>query len=163
MEVQGNYGRLIQGMSQQPPAVRRDGQVTYQLNTSPDVVDGVKTRPGTRHVAKLLSNVLDGSHYHHYRRGDDIEEYFIITQPHALPAVFDKNGNACIVEAEGDPATYISSAQPSTKLRMLTIADFVFIVNTDKVSHPEARSLPRLETPHWCSLRLVCTAPPTRY
>lgn len=133
MEVQGNYGRLIQGMSQQPPAVRRDGQVTYQLNTSPDVVDGVKTRPGTRHVAKLLSNVLDGSHYHHYRRGDDIEEYFIITQPHALPAVFDKNGNACIVEAEGDPATYISSAQPSTKLRMLTIADFVFIVNTDKV------------------------------
>lgn len=133
MEVQGNYGRLIQGMSQQPPAVRLEGQVTYQLNTVPDVVDGVKTRPGTTHIAPTLSNVLDNTHFHHYRRGDDIEEYFIMTQPHSLPAIFDKSGNPCILEVEGNPATYIHSANPAKSLRALTIADFTFLVNTEKV------------------------------
>ncbi|MGL6086421.1 MAG: hypothetical protein ACRC29_10960 [Enterobacterales bacterium] len=132
MEVQGSYGRLIQGMSQQPPAVRLDGQVTYQLNMVSDVVDGVKTRPGTTNVKAILSNMLDNSHFHHYRRGDDVEEYFIVTQPHSLPQVFDKSGNACTVEVEGDPTSYIHSANPAKSLRMLTIADFTFIVNTEK-------------------------------
>ncbi|MGL5456733.1 MAG: hypothetical protein ACRDB3_17830 [Citrobacter telavivensis] len=140
MEVQGSYGRLIQGMSQQPPAVRLDGQVTYQLNTVPDVVDGVKTRPGTSHVKALTAVVSDNTHFHHYRRGDDVEEYFIVTSPNVLPMVFDKNGNECIVNVEGNPNAYISSATPSKSIRMLTIADFTFIVNKDKVvrARPDA-------------------------
>lgn len=142
MEVQGSYGRLIQGMSQQPPAVRLEGQVTYQLNTVPDVVDGVKTRPGTTHKGALSSNVLDNAHFHHYRRGDDIEEYFIVTPPHSLPLVFDKNGNSCIVETEGDPATYINSAKPSISLRALTVADFTFFVNKEKVVRARADKSP---------------------
>jgi hypothetical protein len=142
MEVQGNYGRLIQGMSQQPPAVRLDGQVTYQLNTTPDVVAGVKSRPGGSHLNQLLEGNLDGSHFHHYRRGDDIEEYFIITRPHTLPVVFDKRGQPCVVTVEGDPATYLNTTTPDKTLRMLTIADFTFLVNTDKVVKARADVTP---------------------
>lgn len=142
MEVQGSLGRLIQGMSQQPPAVRLDGQVTYQLNTVPDVVDGVQTRPGTSNIKKLMDSLAPNSHFHHYRRGDDIEEYFIVTEPHQLPKVFDKNGNACSVSVEGDPASYINSAKPSTTIRMLTVADYTFIVNKEKVVKAKAERSP---------------------
>lgn len=144
MEVQGNLGRLIQGMSQQPAAVRLPGQVAYQLNTVPDVVDGVKSRPGTDHRKFLMSAVPENSHYHHYRRGDDIEEYFIITKPSTLPEVYDKNGNKCTVNVVGDPATYINSANPHDRVRMMTIADFTFIVNKDKVVKASATKTPKV-------------------
>ena len=133
MEVQGSYGRLIQGMSQQPASVRLQGQVTYQKNTVPDVVDGIKTRPGTVHVAKLLDCVSSNIHTHHYRRGDDLEEYFIITPPNGLPIIFDKNGAKCNLTVEGDfdkVVTYVGATIPSVSLKMLTVADFTFIVNT---------------------------------
>lgn len=138
MEVQGSLGRLIQGMSQQPAAVRLPGQVAYQLNTVPNVVEGTKSRPGTDHRKLILDSLHDNSHLHHYRRGDDVEEYFIITQPNALPEVFDKAGNKCSVTVTGDPATYVNSNKPSEKIRMLTVADFTFIVNTDKVVRARA-------------------------
>ncbi|AIM51260.1 tail protein [Lelliottia phage phD2B] len=130
MEVQGSYGRLIQGMSQQPAAVRLPGQVSYQLNTTPDVVDGVKTRPGTNFIREIAGTLPENTHFHHYRRGDDIEEYFIVTKPNTFPEVYDKSGRKCVVTLEGSPAPYTNVSNPAKNLRLMTIADFTFIVNT---------------------------------
>ncbi|ARB10956.1 tail tubular protein B [Pectobacterium phage POP72] len=129
MEVQGSYGRLIHGMSQQPAAVRLDGQVTYQLNTVPDVVDGVQTRPGTEHIAVLSDGYPAMTHFHHYRRGDDIEEYFITTKPNEPPEVFDKAGRKCVVSVDPSVEQYVRNADPYKNIRMLTVADYTFIVN----------------------------------
>lgn len=141
MEVQGNYGRLIQGMSQQPPAVRRPGQVTYQLNTAPDVVDGTKSRPGTKLIQKL-GLFESNAHYHHYRRGDDIEEYFVITNANKMPAVYDKNGNLCVVRYDNALADYLSVSNPEKMLRMMTIGDVTFIVNNTKTVRARSAKSP---------------------
>ncbi len=50
-------GSMLQGISQQPPHIRRDGKVTEQVNLMSDVVEGIKTRPGS----KLLGVVEKGT------------------------------------------------------------------------------------------------------
>jgi hypothetical protein len=50
-------GSMLQGISQQPPHIRRDGKVTEQVNLMSDVVEGIKTRPGS----KLLSVIEEGT------------------------------------------------------------------------------------------------------
>ena len=144
MEVQGSYGRLIQGMSQQPAAVRLPGQVTYQLNTTPDVVDGVKTRPGTNFIREFAGTLPANTHFHHYRRGDDIEEYFVVTKPNTFPEVYDKMGRKCVVTIDGDTSPYTNVENPAKNIRLMTIADFTFIVNTGREVKARSTKSPKV-------------------
>ena len=50
MSVSGTLGALLQGVSQQPPNLRNDGQVTEQINMVSDVVRGLTSRPATEKV-----------------------------------------------------------------------------------------------------------------
>ena len=50
MSVSGTLGALLQGVSQQPPNLRNDGQVTEQINMVSDVVRGLTSRPATELV-----------------------------------------------------------------------------------------------------------------
>jgi hypothetical protein len=50
-------GSMLQGISQQPPHIRRDGKVTEQVNLMSDVVEGIKTRPGSN----LLGVIEEGT------------------------------------------------------------------------------------------------------
>lgn len=47
MKVDGSYASLVQGVSQQPPEKRLDGQMTEQVNMLPDVVEGLTRRHGS--------------------------------------------------------------------------------------------------------------------
>lgn len=51
MSVSGTLGSLLQGVSQQPAAIRNDGQVTEQINMVSDVVRGLTSRPATDLIA----------------------------------------------------------------------------------------------------------------
>lgn len=134
MEVQGSLGRQIQGISQQPPAVRLDGQCTDMENMVPDVVDGTKTRMGSTHIAKLMSAGDDTMNTYHYRRGDGDEEYFFVTKQGAIPRIFDKQGRECNVTSQDAPMTYLSNVtNPREDIQFLTIADVTFMLNRKKV------------------------------
>lgn len=133
MEVQGSLGRQIQGISQQPPAVRLDGQCTDMENMVPDIVDGTKTRMGSTNIARLMAAGDNTMHTHHYRRGDGDEEYFMITKAGAIPKVYDKLGRECPVTSQDAPMSYLSGATlPREDLQFLTIADVTFILNRKK-------------------------------
>lgn len=130
MEVQGSLGRQLQGVSQQPIAVRLPGQVTAQVNAVPNVVDGLKTRMGTEHVARILDNLDPNSLVHHYKRGDDNEEYFVILRPNSVPIIYTVGGLLCTVNTEGTASTYLStSSLPRETTQLMTIGDYTFILN----------------------------------
>ncbi|UNA00901.1 tail tubular protein B [Erwinia phage VyarbaL] len=130
MEVQGSYGRQLQGVSQQPIAVRLPGQVTSQLNAVPNVVDGLKTRMGSKHLARILDSLDPNSLIHHYKRGDDAEEYFVILRPGQVPVIFTVNGLPCSVNTQGSAATYLnSSSLPRETTQLMTIGDYTFVLN----------------------------------
>lgn len=130
MEVQGSYGRQLQGVSQQPIAVRLPGQVTSQLNGVPNVVDGLKTRMGSSHLARILDSLHPDSMVHHYKRGDDAEEYLVIVQPGTAPIIFTMDGKRCTVNNQANAWAYLSSAsKPREQVQLMTIGDFTFVLN----------------------------------
>ena len=59
---------LIQGVSQQPDATRFDGQCEEQVNALSSVAEGLKKRPNTRHIAKLLDTAASESSFVHFVR-----------------------------------------------------------------------------------------------
>jgi len=69
---------LIQGVSQQPDATRFDGQCEEQENALSSVAEGLKKRPNTRHVARLLQSAIDEDSFVHFINRDDNEKYVVI-------------------------------------------------------------------------------------
>lgn len=145
MEVQGSLGRQIQGISQQPPAVRLDGQCTDMVNMVPDVVDGTKSRMGTTHLNKLMAKGDDNMAFHHYRRGDGDEEYFFVMKQGAIPEIFDRMGNRCNVTSSDAPMVYLSEVQnPREDVQFMTIADVTFMLNRRKVVRAREERSPKV-------------------
>lgn len=145
MEVQGSLGRQIQGISQQPPAVRLDGQCTAMVNMIPDVVNGTQSRMGTTHIAKILDAGTDDMATHHYRRGDGDEEYFFTLKKGQVPEIFDKYGRKCNVTSQDAPMTYLSEVvNPREDVQFMTIADVTFMLNRRKVVKASSRKSPKV-------------------
>lgn len=145
MEVQGSLGRQIQGISQQPPEVRLDGQCTAMVNMVPDVVNGTQSRMGTTHIAKLLDEGTDNMATHHYRRGEGDEEYFFTLKKGQVPEIFDKHGRKCNVVSQDAPMTYLSEVvNPREDVQFMTIADVTFMLNRRKVVKVSNRKSPKV-------------------
>lgn len=145
MEVQGSLGRQIQGISQQPPAVRLDGQCTVMINMIPDVVNGTQSRMGTTHIAKILDAGTDDMATHHYRRGDGDEEYFFTLKKGQVPEIFDKYGRKCNVTSQDAPTAYLAEViNPREDVQFMTIADVTFMLNRRKVVKASNRKSPKV-------------------
>lgn len=143
MQVQGSYGRLLQGISQQPAAVRLQGQGTDQINMVPDVVDGLKTRMGTTHISRLRDVIQSNTAIHHYNRGDGAEEYFMLLNAGGGLEIFDKKGQKCGLTQTNDISTYLSGmVDPSKDIQFMTVADVTFLLNRRKVVRQRADLTP---------------------
>ena len=80
--LDGAIKSLMQGVSQQVPRERLDGQVSVQTNMLSDIVNGMRRRPGARMVSQLLefttsSNTSIFSMY--VDVGDEVNHVFVNT------------------------------------------------------------------------------------
>ena len=130
---------LIQGVSQQPDATRFDGQCEEQENALSSVAEGLKKRPNTRHVARLLQEAIDADSFVHFINRDDSEKYVVIHDGTKLRAFnlttgneASIDGNAYGIDVETANAGYLTSNTPRSSFKALTIADSTFLVNTTK-------------------------------
>lgn len=57
MKASGSYGNLIQGVSQQAPKDRREGQLGEMVNMLPDPANGLSRRHGSRWIAERDTGV----------------------------------------------------------------------------------------------------------
>lgn len=133
--VSASIPNLINGVSQQPPSLRLKTQAELQENGLSTVVEGLRKRPCTEHVA-TLANVpatVDSAFIHTIRR-DENEFYTLIITAGALN-VYDKNGTQISVSSVPSSAiNYLSGlTDPSTEISATTVADYTFIVNKNKV------------------------------
>ena len=111
--VSKNIPNLINGVSQQPAALRLESQGEVQENGFSDVVDGLKKRPPTKFLKQLKclsgasSNIstnlnarsdyvnlsgLETAFFHTYKRSDD-EQYHVIITSLKKVHVYDIAGN----------------------------------------------------------------------
>lgn len=122
---------LVNGVSQQPAEVRLPSQADEQINFMSSVVEGLKRRPGTRHIAKLLETPGAGAFVHIINR-DRFEKYVVVILDGGV-RVFDFDGNEKTVNAP-EGFNYLKAFSPAKSLRAVTVADFTFILNRERVA-----------------------------
>lgn len=132
----GQITQLLQGVSQQHPKDRAEGQIGEQINCVSDVVQGLRRRPAAKILAELSGlgsgfTLDEHTAVYAYERGDGNEKYI---------AFFDTAGNIKVFDAADGSAktvtntasTYLACSDPITQLRFHTIADTTFMLNTTK-------------------------------
>jgi len=141
---------LIQGVSQQPDATRFAGQCEEQENALSSVADGLKKRPNTRHIARLLTSAISENSFVHFINRSDSEKYVVIHDGYCLKAFNITTGaEATINGATGGytPATgnYLASSSPIDSLKALTIGDSTFLLNNKISVAPKTTTTTPLE------------------
>ena len=139
--VTGSWERPIQGVSQQSDKDRIDGQCTLQENLTPSPLYGLIKRIGTRHIKKLIASAHKDSLWHVYSRGDG-EAYIMLIEPNTYPKVFDLMGVQRMVSNGNPSAPYLQVSNPKSDLRMTTVADYTFILNTKRVTSKDSVRTP---------------------
>lgn len=124
------------GVSQQPDIIRFPDQVTELINGFPNEVEGLQKRPPTIHVKRVADHVDTSKKKYHVINRDENEQY-ILQLGSGEFQVFDLNGNArnCSFETDED-RQYIIADKPKESLRAITVADYTFVLNTEKVVDP---------------------------
>lgn len=130
--IVGNIPNFINGISQQPAALRLPSQGEAMINCYPTVAKGLQKRPATEFVAKLSDSQADSAYVHIINR-DVTERYVAVFDYTDTPKirVFDFDGAAQTVNFTAGTG-YIPT-DPGTNLTALTVADYTFVVNKSKV------------------------------
>jgi hypothetical protein len=131
---------LINGVSQQPPALRLASQAEAVINCLPSPVEGLKKRPSMQHEALLFTGTALNSSktnrpfVHMVDRDGTVKYMIIIYETNSGPAikVCDLDGTT-YTPSTPDGVTYLDvTGSPSEQIRVASIADFTFIVNREK-------------------------------
>ena len=129
--ISSTIPNMVNGISQQPYALRLASQAEEQVNGYSSVVDGLRKRPGTRFI-KRLPNDIGSTAYLHTINRDDKEKYLVVIQNGSI-RVFDLAGNEKTVNYVGNSQAYLSSSNPREDFRCVTVADYTFVLNTKVV------------------------------
>lgn len=121
---------LVGGVSQQPEILRLENQATEQINGLSNVVEGLKKRPPTEHIAKLSNTSLSNAFIHTINR-DSNERYVVIITNGAI-SVYDISGNQKTIVYQTNALNYLTSTNPRKDFRALTVNDYTYILNTTK-------------------------------
>lgn len=140
--ISSSIPNLINGVSQQPAALRLASQAEVVVNCMPSPVEGLKKRPPSYHVAKLFSGTAGtGRPFVHIVDRDGVIRYLILIQDNAIK-VFGLDGSVKTV-ATPDGTSYLDIAgEPSSAFRVASVADYTFIVNREKTVAMSATTSP---------------------
>tara|TARA_Y100000996_G_scaffold330963_2_gene267188 strand:+ start:2843 stop:5752 length:2910 start_codon:yes stop_codon:yes gene_type:complete len=123
---------LINGVSQQPPALRLASQAEEVVNCMSSPVEGLKKRPPLNNVARLFieNKSTVRPFVHMVSRTNDIN-YIVIIQDGAIK-VANLDGTL-VTPSTPDGVSYLDvTGHPSQEFRVASIADYTFIVNREK-------------------------------
>lgn len=130
MLLTSSIPNLVNGISQQPFALRLSSQAERQVNMYSSVVDGMSHRPGTDSRAKLDTEDWSDAFLHTINR-DQSERYVMVVRDNDLK-VFDAFTGEEQSVSFPDGKSYLASTTPAEDFRSVTVADFTFIVNRSK-------------------------------
>jgi len=92
----------------------------------------LQKRPPLEHLAVISNTETSGSYVHLINR-DATERYFVLINASRQISVYDLAGNQKTVTYP-DGTGYLTTSNPSTAFRAVTVADYTFIVNTEKTA-----------------------------
>lgn len=128
------------GISQQPDILRFPNQGEKQINGWSSESQGLQKRPPTVFLKRLMGRGGFGAApLVHLVNRDALEQYYMVFTGTGI-LVYDLKGNQYAVRGYDN---YANTATPRNSIRLLTVADYTFVVNREKVvdigttlSHP---------------------------
>jgi len=117
---------LINGVSQQPYALRLASQAEAQINAYSSVVEGLRKRPPTKLAAKISNAPTTQAKMHLINR-DASERYSVVITNGGL-RVFTLAGVERYVSFPTGTG-YLNATYPETAFECLTVADYTFVLN----------------------------------
>ncbi len=126
MLISQSIPNLANGVSQQPFTLRLGSQAELQENGLSTTSQGLRKRPPTKHLKKILSGNYTNSYIHTINR-DEIERYVVVVTNGDLK-VFDLVGNEKTVSFPSGKA-YLNATDATNAFRAVTVADYTFLVN----------------------------------
>lgn len=125
---------LIQGVSQQPDATRFDGQCEEQENALSSIADGLKKRPNTRHIARLMTTAINSNSFVHFINRSQTERYVLIHDGTRLRAFNMLTGEVATINGSTSgllvSSTYLDVVSPRDVMKALTVSDTTLLLNT---------------------------------
>jgi hypothetical protein len=118
------------GISQQPNNLRFPDQGETQENGFSSEVEGLQKRPPSVHLKRLMESITNKPAFHLIHR-DETERYMAMTDNQSI-RVWDLAGNALSVSAP-EGLSYLATSNPRKDLRLVTVADYTFVVNRNVV------------------------------
>lgn len=141
--ISQTHANLFNGVSQQPAALRSTSQAEEQINMESSLTKGLRRRPPTQWVANtgLSVAVANNSAFHFIDRSPTEKWAVLLTGVASNPLSIigtdlgavgiityrDSAGNA----VSASSVTYLQSANPRGAFKLITVADYTFIVNRD--------------------------------
>lgn len=140
-----NIKNFVQGISQQPPLLRYPEQLEEQINGFSTEVSGLQKRVPTVHVKTLTGlNLKKGSRpLVHFIDRDKQQKYMVVFTNNTIK-IYDMKGNEKKVNIED--AQYLATNTPRDTLRVMTVADYTFVLNTSKVVRMSSKKSPNYFT-----------------
>lgn len=126
---------LVSGVSQQPAILRHPEQLEYQENGMSTEAAGLQKRPPLLHVKNLDKSVLvpGVKPLVHIINRDQYERYTVLFTGDGIH-VWDMVGNRKTVNyQDANAKLYATTTNPRRKLKVITVADYTFVANVDKV------------------------------
>jgi len=134
---------LAQGVSQQPDNLRFPGQCDEQINAWATVVEGLVKRPPTEYTKKLQSATTNADKlFTHFVKRSEQNKYCVNVSLGGVGVINVSDGTQVSVAVTSIANTYLSLggqaslggvANPLADLRALTVADYTFLVNKNRV------------------------------
>ncbi|QHJ80534.1 MAG: hypothetical protein [Bacteriophage sp.] len=129
MAFDGAIKSLMQGVSQQVPRERLDGQVSVQLNRLSDVVNGNRRRPGARYMATLpTTSQYDNKVFATYVDVGDAANHVIVNTETGQLLVLSEDFTTTL---HSSTQTYLQ-ASSSNAIRTATLRGDLYLANTEK-------------------------------
>jgi hypothetical protein len=124
------------GISRQPEHARLPNQVADAVNAQFSVVNGITKRRGSWHIAYVGEYPADTDLRMHAINRDQGEQYLLVYGAGVVRA-FRVGGTEATVGSSAEATTYLGTTGGSD-LRLLTIADYTLILNTDVATTTQA-------------------------
>jgi hypothetical protein len=140
--ISSSIPNLINGISQQPSALRLASQCEQMVNCMPSPVEGLKKRPPSQHIAKLFSGSAGaGCPFTTIVDRDGTIQFLVLILDNDIK-VFGLDGSTKTV-AKPDGTSYLNiTGEPSAVFRVASVADYTFIVNREKTAAMAATTSP---------------------
>jgi len=118
---------LLRGISQAADSTKQADHADIQDNANSSPVQGLVKRSGTQFITNLSSSTVGNVHIQTINR--DVNERYVAIFSNGDVKVYELDGTEKTVN-KPDGVSYLSTSDPRSVIKTVTIADFTFVVNT---------------------------------